>query len=628
MILTKLSSAHKKEFLNYFKFIIKKFGILYFLNALFQFGLVRLLHNKIPKEYQDLKKQDEVSLKYEKKDIRSTLPIARSFLKNKTWDKYNLNLARKSIPLKIEKFWDADFDDIEDNFSLHRFGWLFHLYSGNSDIEILKTSEQLILEWITLNPCDDKIGWDSYSISERVVNWSYFLLLAKPYSFPEKEHLNIILKSLIGQLEFLSHNLEFRYTGTNNHLINNGRAMYLAGALLDIKSATSLGREILLACSKKMFASSGFLNEGSSHYQALMARTYFEVYLCAHAIKDEPFLKSIEPVTKRIIECASYFSQGQSFPFLGDISPDCFPEFHMDWLESLKTNIEEDASGKFHKLGGWGQFFNQRVPGQIKGILPHSSKAEQDFIAYPDAGHYRFKNNVYSLFVYANPMGYVPEWSHGHSDVGGFVLYWEGLPVFVDVGRYSFQQNSLGLYGRSVRSHNSISLDGYEPCVTHGLNGYAQLMSEKYTGPAPKVSCVQEDNAMVINVEFYGFSRIWSNTVISRAFICESDRLIIEDTLSGEGSRSIESFFHLHPDVEVKEKFGDSIEFSFPDKWNLLFDVEKTSNTSLETYNGCLEPNPAGWYFPKYGKKVPTNTLIVTEKTKLPFKRKYCLCSE
>ena len=74
------------------------------------------------------------------------------------------------------------------------------------------------------------------------------------------------------------HRLEyFGEHHTSNHLANNGRGLYLIGAILNDEELLSLGGKILTAEIQRIFLPSGVLREGSTHYHALLAKNLVEV---------------------------------------------------------------------------------------------------------------------------------------------------------------------------------------------------------------------------------------------------------------------------------------------------------------------------------------------------------------
>jgi len=624
------SPFHRKEFNNYMQFLKREHKIASFLRKLWQYSIIRLLRKSIPSQYQQLINHISLPQDFtadETEDSPANFHFTvKPVVKTEDRNVLNVSLATEDIDLKGHAEWNIDFDDQEDVFALHRFGWLLPILSRGTTIAEFKNLKKLIINWIESNLYkESRSGWDSYSVSERIVNWIFSLSALQSLPIKEDYSNSQIIQSLWEHVQVLLNGLEFRASATNNHLINNGRALYMSGAFLKCSEALETGREILKLTSRDMFTESGFLREGSSHYQILLARTFLEVLWCAERIDDKGFKDDIFDFTKRVAGCAQFFLSETPFPLFGDVSPDFSPDFHLGLPEVAHFLLENEKHSSNCDEIGWHTLFNFRddTKYDIDNSTNNHSCNDKKLVAHPDAGHYRITNSSYSIFIYTNPLGYVPEWSHGHSDIGGFILYWNHQPFLVDCGRFTFQDSSMGKYGRSVRSHNSISIDGYEPCVTHGLNGFAQLMVREYVEPPPVVKLEENDDSVKIRIEYCGFKRIWKDFRLRRTFCCEKNRMIIEDEISGNGTHLIETFFHLHPDVDIVSNCKDEVRFSFKDGEKLKLISKRNKSACFETYKGIEVPFIAGWYFPRYGKRIATNTLIYSQKTALSVRNSY-----
>src|SRR5690606_15729932 len=117
---------------------------------------------------------------------------------------------------------------------------------------------------------DDGWAWHPYSAAERVVN---ILDFAQRRGLPAPaDHTAALLArhapAIAERLEY------FGEHHTSNHLSNNGRGLYRLGLALGLPAATEMGMRILLAEAERIFAPSGVLREGSSHYHLLLTRNY------------------------------------------------------------------------------------------------------------------------------------------------------------------------------------------------------------------------------------------------------------------------------------------------------------------------------------------------------------------
>ena len=86
-----------------------------------------------------------------------------------------------------------------------------------------------------------------------------------------------------------------------------------------------------------------------------------------------------------------------------------------------------------------------------------------NFTSYPNSGWHRVDSKDIVIFFHTDPIPQKDNPSHRHSDLISFVFYYRGRAIFVDVGRFSYNNNQLGNYGYSAIAHNSLTIDKYEP---------------------------------------------------------------------------------------------------------------------------------------------------------------------
>lgn len=617
----------RKEMGNYFLYIFKAKRLQSSIREIIRFCVIKFFNKQVPLAYRDLLPDEAVCIqKIRKADLDTGFITSFSHLK-----KDSIKLATVSIDLELEGLWNHEFTDPEDCFSLHRFGWILPLLERDEYKNDPGYIVAVVLDWIGKNKKEGSLkGWDSYSVSERIVNWIYLIRIIPGSRMAHKNNATQVIRSGIQEhLDFLRTNLEFRHSATNNHLINNARAIYLAGVILSDQAARELGSTLLRIAAAEMFSKSGFLREGSSHYQLLMARTYLEVFSFAQDNNDTDYIESMGMFSRKIVDGALYFLSAPDFPIFGDISPDFQPSYHMGLLAASQAILGGTSKIKSHTTSGWHTFYSNN-PSRIsenKAMLQAEPDFSASIIQYPDSGHYKISCGDYVLYFYVNPMGYIPEYSHGHCDIGSFILYIDGKPVFVDTGRFSFENSDIGNYGKMVCSHNSISIEGRDPGFIHGVNGFSQIMLDDYLQKKPEVNVEKVDEETIhFNVKINGFKRIWPDLIINRSFFIKPQGLTIEDQFQGNGLYSVDTFFHCHPDVMVEDESDNNriLILNNNRKFRLLIDSQKAE---VNRYRGEETDSVAGWFFPEYGRKIPTENLVISQTMKQPFINRYNLTS-
>jgi len=517
--------------------------------------------------------------------------------------------------------------DPEDLLSIHRFCWLLSLVTQAPSIKNIQKAVRCIEDWVNRYPVRSAgIGWDAYSVSERIVNWTFFLFGLRAFPTLHGAMEQLVVPALFEHLVFLRQHLEFHGPRTNNHVINNARALYIGGRLVQDIYSAGLGQEILSSAIPEQFTKSGFLREGSSHYHLLLCRSYLEVSWFARWTNDVVFYEKIRASLNQMLKATEFFLAFRDFPLIGDVSPDFKPAYHFGLLGGARHILEGsgvlvDNAGVSSK--GWELLFPSvsgcKEPRQMPlGSIP----AIQSF---SDAGYHRITFSDYSLLFYCSPLGYIPSWSHGHGDLGSFLLYWKDQLLFVDCGRLTYVDDSWGRYGRSVRSHNSFSIDGQEPCIVHGLNAYPELMHPHYLSSSPEVQIDElSPRKIVARVTNHSYERLFNVSEVVRLFICEPDQIIIEDHLQGESTHLVETFFHVHPNVKVQDYSESGVMLTLQND-NLSFSIRTGSSSRSVLLREQGPPDLAGWYFPSYGERVPTATLRVEQRAEFPLVNRYIL---
>ncbi|MGH6661729.1 MAG: hypothetical protein ACREB6_09320, partial [Rhodospirillales bacterium] len=216
------------------------------------------------------------------------------------------------------------FADVETLLALHRFAWLPLVDDGK-----VKNSwaQALWSEWrqsFASGSAEQKPGWawHPYTAAERACN---LLDLAATAGLPgpvadTTRLLDRHIGAIFERLEY------FGDHDTSNHLANDGRGIFRVALALGRGGWADIGARILIEEAARILLPSGVLREGSSHYHLLIARNYADAWLAARAYghRAEPTLKSI---AARALAVAPHLMLPGGLPLIGDVSPDCPPEF-------------------------------------------------------------------------------------------------------------------------------------------------------------------------------------------------------------------------------------------------------------------------------------------------------------
>lgn len=498
--------------------------------------------------------------------------------------------------------WNRAEADRENTFSLHRFGWLLRWLSLQPSADCCVTADGIILDWITkVSPRLNEPAWETYSSSERVVNWLLYLCATGTYRKPDSALSGAIAAALLQHLDYIIRHLEYHTGLCNNHILNNARALYLGGRLLHLPPVAALGRELFYRHLPELINENGSLMEGSSHYQMLLTRTVIEVFWVALMTGDAEFAGHIRDTSESMLSCCKYLTgKGErwlpgDFPLVGDVSPD----YPVSWF----SPVPPDSDGKETWWKLWGDSEQSLIQGDI---LVTREPEEWKWIAGADNG---FKVLLATPSSYADyPIG------HGHFDFGGFLLYDRQYPLIVDRGRYSYGQDGTDVYGYTAEAHNTTLINGL-PLIpeTKGIwKGYDAYVREW-------VEIRQSDKKILWTSK--AIERICRSSAWQRELSVEQGNIEMLETIKNPTGKKLtaETYFHFAPECRIMRPEGNfrGAEGSFLIERKgskYCFETALSVGTlRIEFFKGDPE-SPCGWHFPDYGRKIPAWTILIASE--------------
>ena len=433
--------------------------------------------------------------------------------------------------------------DPEAAWTLHQMGWLFVLTLAGPSAISPREVNGLMEAWLArFGHAPGDPSWRSYSISERVCHWLNIIEL-----FPDLPVIPPLADSIGRQVSHLTRRLEEYCDGTtNNHIVNNGRALYRAGRFLGCEQIFKLGQQILIHEADRRVTREGFLDEGSSHYQLLIAKNYMETLRAAEGSGDQELIEALrEPVAAMLRACA-HLRDNQApeewhIPYFGDISPDLPPAlFGADLF--FWTAAERCARGEGASLSFLVPWFGRGGPRD-----KNSTFGRPGWHVFPRSGYYRWNGPRFSVWWHVRPSG-APR-QHAHNDWGSFQLNLGGQPVIIDPGRPTYRQSSDVSDKRLTLEQNSVMIDVFEQAVPMKRN----LFDPEYLNARSNVCWSEDGESAELSMAFRGYERLRSPLTHTRTFRMNSHALEIHDHLDAQGSHQAVAAFHLHPAIRCEE---------------------------------------------------------------------------
>jgi uncharacterized heparinase superfamily protein len=401
-------------------------------------------------------------------------------------------------------------------YNLHYFDYVIPLgkdFVKSGDINFYRLFRRLVQEWMQSCPVAEPVAWDSYPVSLRISNWIKAYSLFEPEISQDSEFLADFYQSLYVHASYLEKNLEYHLLG--NHLIENGRALLLAGLFFSDNNSVrweNIGKRILWDELDEQFLSDGGHFERSPMYHQIMLTLYREV---------------ISVLNDRQVEIPSKVHNKVKLmeSWLGTV-------LHPDGQIAL---LNDSALG---------------IAGDSTSLSDHSLISTERFAALTESGYFTFRDPASKNYLVfdCGPLGPDYQPSHGHCDTLSFELSLEGKRMIVDsgVGNY-YGDIEWRNYYRSTRAHNTIIVDGAEQSEIWGRFRVARRAQPV------DVNWNDNDANLIYAIGSHsGYHRL-PGTITHRRWMCwiDSSFWLVCDFLTGRGRHAVESFIHFDPEVEI-----------------------------------------------------------------------------
>lgn len=356
-----------------------------------------------------------------------------------------ISLFGEDVPLSTDLF-SKIFDDPEKKLCLHRFGWLLETLHSPISHKQLQQCQQMILHWIKQyeNETNDLI-YECYSCCERVLNWLYFICLTDSKGKASQDFHSNLFAAIEKQLVHILENLEYQGPSSNNHILNNARALYISGIAFGHLDLQKIG-QCILENELPNFIREGELIEGSTHYQHLLTRSMIEVHHASLRSVDVEFTSFMQDIVEAMIaHCRGLYPESpehHQFPLCGDLSPDAPPYWFQGYPFCHSTCQQKSP---------WFQVTGFDLP-DLRTVKPASNTWRH------------LKLGPFDIWVVCKSHA---RFCHAHADNGSITIFLHGQPLFHDPGRFSYQPAPRER-NQMEQEHHALPVFGdfhHEPCA-------------------------------------------------------------------------------------------------------------------------------------------------------------------
>ena len=468
----------------------------------------------------------------------------------------NFNLNTKNIKKKIKYYKDSE--DFEK----------FHRLEGLNNLKNKQQKKNYILNWyknylplINSKQYENRLIWESYTISYRLVNL---------INFQKKYNITLFNENIKFEVLILLNKIEYFRRGINNHILKNSQAIIFVGLFLGDKNLTNIGINILEDSLKILINKNGLLRESSSSYQYLVCNLLFEISEFIISEKKKVNKKLINYINKMVISC-NFFNINHKLVLFGDTTPD-------KTVDELINN------------------FTNR-----KKIFPKSSKyiinknKKNKFFNKKLSEFYKIRKKNILLFFKFHKTGVLEHLNHQHEDNFHFNLYYKNSPILTDLNRLNYITEN----GTHAKFHNSVTVNNYGSLINN-----SKKFPSSFLRSNNQIKLINNENVIM---QSNCFKFINSDFKWKRSINLDNNQIILNDVLKSKTNSSKKIYLHFHPNLKFVKKFSGKIIFK-NNKPNFKIEVILDNNKNMNL-------NMKNSYFSKsYGNKVRTLSLILENK--------------
>lgn len=473
-------------------------------------------------------------------------------------------------------------NDPEDELRPHRWGGLIDIETDGEPSPAGEEARGLLERWIGDNGNKGEACWETYSTCERIANLLTWLSLVPKATRDAHAPAGIEI-FLADSGAWILERLEFHGDRlTNNHILNNARALVMVGAALDRRDFVWSGLGVFDKMLARLVGPGGALCERSSHYQLVVMNWILDAVFFLRAING-PYAAGadrLEETAARMAACGAPACdpQGRLLTLIGDISPDATPRAtcrRLAWL------------------------YPDRWP--ARGSI--ASRGRCDDWYWLDDGGLRLIVNF--------PVGDFPTpWrTHGHSDYTGFVLIHRGRELLRDSGQWRYAKDAISKAQRSAEGHSVPIVDGLGPTCEYLAKG--EWFPTPYARASVRAGFVDRS---ALRLEHSGFRRGGKVTWHRRELTLLDGTLSVRDRFEGCEAAEIQLLWQLAPELapttSALSRFeGGGVSLTITDA---------PTDCPTERKLVCGQPG-GGWSSTSYGEVAPAPMLRVVRQVQLPF---------
>jgi hypothetical protein len=274
----------------------------------------------------------------------------------------------------------------------------------------------------------------------------------------------------------------------------------------------------------------------------------------------------------------------QWFSPLRELFPESFP---------VKTFRKAQSQFHWYKLNDHTCFMfgdSSRSCFEKNDKYPESIKKAENSWSFGDfrESNYQFVKNGESGVKFAW-IGKENSLTHKHYDLLSFELFWGGVPIVVDSGKYTYDHDALREYFVGSAAHNTLTVGKKANLLPEDLNKVSHFYMKKI---------VNEGKRVVLDGGYF----IGTDIEHQRKIVISRNGISLTDNINSQKNGTSTLNFNIHPDLQIKQISNNVLHLESPSGRKFIF--------SLDQKGGCSTiVGESGFYSESYKKKVKMNQI-------------------
>lgn len=508
-------------------------------------------------------------------------------------------------------------NDLEYTWGINRHWHMLDLgkaYLLTGDEKYVETYKRHFCGWCAQNPppqlpYDEAVyfqlpgPWRLLETGLRVQSWiaAYCYMEASPGM--DEAFKTELLRALELHADYLT-----RYLGDTdiNHAIMHMQGLFMIGVFHDKHARAPYWRQLamerLQLCQFHQIGPEGVQSELTTHYHDASIEMFGTPYLLGK-LAGYPFPESYGSQLQRMATFSlAMLRPDQRSTAVGD----------SDWVSNGRERVallgaildnetliaEGAVSAELLWLVGADRYMHFMGLQQSGG----SMRGNQEF---PQTGYYALRDESQYLFFDAAPMG----GAHGHADALQFEWYWKRQLMFVDPGRYTYEEGEWRYYFKSTAAHNTVVVDGQDQTP--------YVSTQQWGQPHAECELHRRDSRMeyeFMEASHTGYMRL-DQPLLHRRWLLMGKQvqlLLVVDWLEGSGRHEVCQRYQLYPGSTVSLSGGDGSPYTsayiqYP-KTNIGMHMYWEACTAQEERHIHVTEK-TGWISEIYGSKEETSVI-------------------